>query len=95
MHNLKFKLIISNLFGEMKILIYFTIFLFICLIKSMQGQSCSSDNDCNNGICRSGACLCNAGYVTFGSNGTCNYQQKNKITAFLLSFLIGTTGADW
>ena len=65
------------------------------LISLSNGQSCSNDSNCNNGMCRNSVCVCNSGYVSFGSNGTCNYEQKKKLTAFLISFLIGTTGADW
>lgn len=58
------------------------------------GGSCLSDANCNQGTCNNGTCVCTNGYVDFGGV-SCNYQQREKLTAFLLSFLIGTTGADW
>jgi hypothetical protein len=57
-------------------------------------NGCTVNADCNNGACQAGVCVCTAGFVSY-QNGTCNYQQKEKLTAFLLSFLVGTTGADW
>ena len=37
------------------------------------------------------------GYVQYGRrlNVNCKYKQKEKLTAFLLSLIIGSTGADW
>ncbi len=49
--------------------------------------------ECNyNGICLlNGNCKCNAGYITFPDSSTtgCNYKQKSKWVAFLLSFFLG------
>ena len=76
--------------------IFLAMVVGLSLVHFSNGQSCNTDSMCNNGICRNkNTCVCNSGYVSFGSNGTCNYEQKNKLTAFLLSFLIGSTGADW
>ena len=57
---------------------------------------CKTDLDCKHGSCNttSGNCTCNTGYVNYNDQ-PCDYEQKEKLTAFLLSFLIGTTGADW
>lgn len=57
--------------------------------------TCLSDSDCNgHGKCVNSVCKCETGYITHkGVN--CNYKQKEKLVAFLLSFLIGATGADW
>ncbi len=52
---------------------------------------CSTDQDCNNGVCNISICSCNIGYVNY-KNETCDYQQKDKKTAFFYSFLIGMTG---
>ena len=49
---------------------------------------------CNNGVCKNHTCICNKGFLTVGVNW-CSYKQRNKLTAFLLSILIGVTGADW
>ena len=72
----------------------------ICLVFSLVGFTlaatpCNKNSDCNNGVCVEYFCLCTKGFVSYGTNQTCNYQQKEKLTAFLLSFLIGSTGADW
>jgi TM2 domain-containing membrane protein YozV len=52
-----------------------------------------NNTECNNGLCEKSQCQCNPGYASF--KGTCNYEQKEKLTAFCLSFFIGLTGADW
>jgi hypothetical protein len=50
--------------------------------------------DCNNGVCKNQTCKCDQGFITL-NNENCNYKQKEKLVAFLLSFFIGTFGADW
>jgi hypothetical protein len=63
---------------------------------SVKQQGCLRNADCNNGICIQAippVCQCNQGFTNFG--GTCNYQQKSGLVAFLLSFFIGIWGADW
>lgn len=60
---------------------------------------CSTDKDCGNGLCKEFAdsdsiCQCNTGFVSFGGSA-CSYEQKNKVTAFLLSLFLGNFGADW
>lgn len=56
--------------------------------------TCVSNSDCNHGKCENTTCVCESGYVTYkGVN--CNYKQKEKLVAFLLSFFIGNFGADW
>jgi hypothetical protein len=57
--------------------------------------NCTNTRTCNNGTCTDKKCVCFPGYVTFGKGGACSYKQKEKLTAFLLSFFIGNTGADW
>ena len=66
----------------------------VCLIDNCLTASCQTDTDCNHGKCLSNqTCLCDKGYVTFNSTSqNCNYEQKKKLTAFLLSFLVGLTG---
>ena len=65
-----------------------------CLIDNCLTASCQTDEDCNHGKCLSNqTCLCDKGFVTFNSTSqNCNYEQKKKLTAFLLSFLLGLTG---
>ena len=67
----------------------------LCLVDLSLAKSCSQNSECNNGICQQSICICNKGFVSFGPNQACNYEQKEKLTAFLLSFLVGSTGADW
>ena len=57
--------------------------------------TCINNTECGNGMCTQSACVCTLGYISSGTNQTCNYKQKEKLTAFLLSFLVGSTGADW
>ena len=69
------------------------LYLF-CVLTHITAQPCSSNSACNNGACENGTCVCFSGYVTY-KNSPCNYEQKQKLTAFLLSFFSGTFGADW
>ncbi len=75
-----------------------SIFIFLFILSSFNFvynlAPCVTDADCNNGKCTNGNCTCTAGFVT-NNNDYCSYQQKEKLTAFLLSFLVGATGADW
>jgi len=64
------------------------------IAKSSAGGACLTDANCNKGRCVNLLCECTAGFVDYGGV-SCNYQQKEKLTAFLLSILIGSTGADW
>ena len=64
-------------------------------ITKVNTTNCTTNTDCNKGQCVSSACVCNAGYINFPSNQVCNYEQKSKETAFLLSFFFGYFGADW
>merc|ERR1712147_385457 len=93
-----------NIFNNIRKMKFYTyLFISLALMSLIQfskatGENCTTDSDCGNGVCKNKtdttkACECNKGYVSF--NGVCNYQQKEKLTAFLLSFLIGSTGADW
>ena len=57
---------------------------------------CSADRDCAapNGQCLSNECVCSRGFVIVDRTG-CTYEQKSKLTAFLLSFFVGFFGVDW
>ena len=70
------------------------VLLGLASLSMAQSTACTSDASCNNGVCKNSTCVCTLGYVTFG-NQTCNYKQKEKLTAFLLSFFVGNFGADW
>ena len=65
--------------------------VFLC---SANAYNCTIDNDCGHGKCRNQSCICDKGFTSF-NNKVCNYEQKKKLTAFLLSFFVGVTGADW
>ena len=78
------------------------VLLLACLaiqsILSLATATCTTSSDCgSNGVCATttGTCNCSKGYVTTDSTKPCAYQQKSKLTAFLLSFLVGGVGADW
>ena len=45
-------------------------------------------------MCDTGTCHCQDGYITYESSVGCNYHQKSQQTIFLLSFFVGTLGAD-
>lgn len=57
---------------------------------------CSADRDCAtpNGQCLSNECVCSRGWLIVDRSG-CTYEQKSKLTAFLLSFFVGIFGVDW
>jgi len=70
----------------------------VLLYSPVAAAACVSLANCSNhGICSNATCVCDKGWTTHPSDSSpaCNYQQKEKLTAFLLSFLIGSTGADW
>lgn len=71
-----------------------TSFLVLTITQIVYSAPCNNNSDCNNGLCISSVCLCNAGYITL-NNTNCIYRQKDKLTAFLLSFFVGTLGVDW
>ena len=57
--------------------------------------------ECNGhgGYINSTVCTCDRGWTTLKySNDTakaCAHEQRSKTTAFVLSFILGSTGADW
>jgi TM2 domain-containing membrane protein YozV len=59
------------------------------------GRWCSNDNECGLGFCRAYMCQCYPGYITWYFMETCAYEQRKKLTAFLVSFFVGTLGVDW
>eukprot|EP01089_Gocevia_fonbrunei_P012380 TRINITY_DN2918_c0_g1_i5.p1 TRINITY_DN2918_c0_g1~~TRINITY_DN2918_c0_g1_i5.p1 ORF type:complete len:194 (+),score=26.97 TRINITY_DN2918_c0_g1_i5:57-638(+) len=58
------------------------------------GGNCTFDNftiGCSgNGNCINGSCVCKEGFLA----ADCSHRQKSKLAAFLLSFLLGSWGAD-
>ncbi len=91
----------------MKIL--FLIIISILLIKINAEQKnvtskllifCTRNLDCIHGICDQSknisTCQCEHGWTySFNDPNICNYQQKSKFGAFILSFILGGFGADW
>jgi TM2 domain-containing membrane protein YozV len=59
------------------------------------GTWCSEDYDCGLGFCRGYTCQCYPGYITWYYMETCAYEQRKKLTAFLLSFFVGIFGVEW
>ncbi|CAF0930692.1 unnamed protein product [Rotaria sordida] len=59
------------------------------------GHWCSDDSECGLGFCQAYICQCYYGYITWHFMETCTYQQRTKLTAFLVSFFVGTLGIDW
>jgi TM2 domain-containing membrane protein YozV len=60
-----------------------------------EGRWCLNDNECGRGVCRVYACQCFRGYTTWKFMDVCNYEQRTKSTAFLVSFFVGMCGVDW
>ena len=65
---------------------------------------CKTQGECGNGICEIGVkwnetttvhlCKCDEGYINYDGK-PCEYGQKSKLTAFLISFFLGELGGDW
>ena len=68
--------------------------ILISLTGLSSAFSCNETIQCNNGACSNGTCICTDGFVTYGGD-VCNFKQREKLTAFLLSFFVGNLGADW
>ncbi len=81
-----------SFFSQTIILVVSFLLLNLSSVHSL--APCKTDVDCSNGKCRNDSCKCIPGFVTHKGE-QCSYQQRDKTTAFLLSFLIGTTGVDW
>lgn len=63
---------------------------------SSGSKTCSYSSDCpSHSQCVSGVCECVKGWTTWKDGVPCSYEQKSKLTAFILSFLLGNFGADW
>jgi hypothetical protein len=56
---------------------------------------CSSNINCGYpyGQCLLNQCVCSSGWIIRDQSG-CTYQQKSKLTPFLLSFFLGFIGVD-
>ncbi len=65
----------------------------------LSNYTCREDSECGNGVCKveplanSSYCRCDDGYINAAA--ICDYEQKSELIAFLLSFFIGTLGADF
>lgn len=76
--------------------ILFTLILMVS-ISLGSAQFCNNSAiDCNlNGFCIDNHCRCFNNYVTYQSETSCNYHQKDRTTAFLLELFLGEFGAGW
>ena len=59
------------------------------------GRWCSEDIECGLGYCRAYMCQCYRGYISWYFTEICTYEQRSKLTAFLVSFFVGIFGIDW
>ena len=59
------------------------------------GRWCSDDSQCGHGFCQANMCQCYRGFITWRFMDICNYVQRTKLTAFLVSFFLGIFGIDW
>eukprot|EP00005_Dracoamoeba_jomungandri_P004716 CAMPEP_0174258482 /NCGR_PEP_ID=MMETSP0439-20130205/7463_1 /TAXON_ID=0 /ORGANISM="Stereomyxa ramosa, Strain Chinc5" /LENGTH=204 /DNA_ID=CAMNT_0015342001 /DNA_START=165 /DNA_END=779 /DNA_ORIENTATION=- len=61
------------------------------VLSDSGGANCSDDAGCNNhGSCRNSTCFCDDQYA----KSDCRYERKSRLTAFILSLVIGNFGAD-
>lgn len=64
-------------------------------------HQCQVDSDCGiHARCYHSSnnetiCICEEGYIRTGKSTTCNYKQRDKLVAFLLSLFVGALGMDW
>ncbi len=56
--------------------------------------TCTDSSQCGNGQCTKELCVCSTGYISYNDE-ICNYKQKPKLVAFMLSLFAGTLGVDW
>ena len=56
---------------------------------------CTENIDCGRGLRRANMCRCPRGYITWTLMQVCQYRQRTKLAAFLLSFFLGIFGIDW
>ena len=59
------------------------------------GRWCSEDMECGRGFCEAYMCQCYRGYITWHFMEVCAYEQRTKLSAFLVSFFVGLFGIDW
>lgn len=66
--------------------------------RAVTVTNCTLSIECGHGTCEPDgpvayACKCEKNWIS--RDGTCNYEQKQKLSAFLASFFGGGLGADW
>lgn len=59
------------------------------------GRWCQDDSECGRGYCEAYMCQCYRGYISWYFMETCSYEQRTKLSAFLVSFFVGILGIDW
>jgi len=80
-----------------------TLIAFVCLFSVVYSQTtCTLDSECGHGECHQDGissdylCVCDGGWINEPNTGdVCAYEQKSKLTAFLVSFFVGSLGVDW
>jgi hypothetical protein len=69
--------------------------ILLFLFTNIFGKNCTVNQDCGKfGICEEEKCVCLPNTISLNNNGICDYQQYEKLTAFLLTFLTGVLGID-
>ena len=72
------------------------IVVFLGILSSYAwSYTCDTSNACGHGFCDTTTqlCKCDSGWVDDRSGTSCSYEQKKQLTAFLLEFFLGATGA--
>lgn len=70
----------------------------LSLKREISALNCTRSSECGHGTCEPDGptghvCVCKKGWINRGR--TCNYEQRSKLAAFLISLFAGTLGADW
>jgi hypothetical protein len=73
----------------------FVLLLLLFKFKFVYAVDCVTDKECNyKGTCENNICICDDRWVTINDNNMCNYLQKDKFTALMLSIFVGYFGVD-
>ena len=79
-------------------LVFIVALVCACIVSVSTEPNCTFNSECGvNAYCQpvDSTCTCNKGFITTDSKDICNYKQKTKLEAFLLSFFAGGFGVDW
>lgn len=77
--------------------------VFVAAEREFEDQ-CIFDDDCGHGKCvlkqtrkdpnGTHVCECDQNYIDHDGQ-ICNYEKKNRVIAFIFSFILGALGTDW